>query len=517
MPYQIQPNQPYERLSDMVDKLNREMYVVFAEFWKPLPPALTTRRIRKTTRKPMGSLESSRQRLAPYDDATINSSAKRDRAHRYNKECEDRDARESAPCETNEPDYTFEDAEAGPKTITIAEANAMDAMDKEQTEQRSKRRSSRSQNNKKFRYEPHAMGQGPKESSAYKVTEATTDTRNHLIVDTGASHVLFREQDSRILSHIQMSAPDTTPYAMLRAANGAPLHSIGRGMFTIKTVTVVAHIFRDEDLVTNLLGIAPFADRGCTALFTSSKFSLYHLDKIPILTGERHSHNLWRIQIQAQPDAVINPPALADRQVLLLHHTAHPDADHVRFIHACLGSPTPTTFLNAVAKGYITGDKQFPRLTTTMVRKHMPNSEASARGHLRKSPTNQPHAQSDAVSALRRHHKAHLTHTEWKTTHWDTSLDPPFDPTKVPKSTTLHFDYTGAFPERCSSGTLYLMISTWGSYIHLEPLDNLKGSTTAKALTTTVQFYRDKKVLLTNYAWTTRQAQNYVTLPQHYN
>jgi hypothetical protein len=63
----------------------------------------------------------------------------------------------------------------------------------------------------------------------------------------------------------------------------------------------------------------------------------------------------------------------------------------------------------------------------------------------------------------------------------------------------------------------HLMISTWGSYIHLEPLDNLKGSTTAKALTTTVQFYRDKKVLLTNYAWTTRQAQNYVTLPQHYN
>jgi hypothetical protein len=192
MPYQIQPNQPYERLSDMVDKLNREMYVVFAEFWKPLPPELTARRIRSTTRKPMGPLESSRHLLAPYDKATINSSAKRDRAHRYNKECEDRDARESAPCETNEPDYTFEDAEAGPKTITIAEANAMDAMDKEQTEQRSKRRSSRSQNNKKFRYEPHAMGQGPKESSAYKVTEATTDTRNHLIVDTGASHVFVQ-------------------------------------------------------------------------------------------------------------------------------------------------------------------------------------------------------------------------------------------------------------------------------------------------------------------------------------
>jgi hypothetical protein len=65
------------------------------------------------------------------------------------------------------------------------------------------------------------------------------------------------------------------PFAILRAANGQILNSIGRGMLTIRTITIVAYIFRDKDLVHNLLGIAPFADLGCTAVFTAKQFRLY--------------------------------------------------------------------------------------------------------------------------------------------------------------------------------------------------------------------------------------------------
>jgi hypothetical protein len=66
----------------------------------------------------------------------------------------------------------------------------------------------------------------------------------------------------------------------------------------------------------------------------------------------------------------------------------------------------------------------------------------------------------------------------------------------LPRSTTLHLGYTGALPERCSSGTLYLMISTWGSYIHLDPLSSLKEPQPAEALTNTVTFLRAKGVTL---------------------
>jgi hypothetical protein len=186
-------------------------------------------------------------------------------------------------------------------------------------------------------------------------------------------------------------------------------------------------------------------------------------------------------------------------QVLLLHQTLQqPIAENVRFVHAALGSPPPTTFFCAVERGYINGPRQFPRLTTKVVRRYMPNSEATARGHLRKSPTAQPYAQSEAVSALCRHHKAAILQEAWRlrTASKLSKLDPKFDPTMVPKSTTLHFDYTGALPERCSSGTLYFMVSCWGSYIHLEPLHSLKGADTAQALEDTIDFYRSKGVRL---------------------
>ncbi len=133
---------------------------------------------------------------------------------------------------------------------------------------------------------------------------------------------------------------------------------------------------------------------------------------------------------------------------------------------------------------------------TKMVRRHMPDSEATARGHLDKTTTKQPHPLSQAVSARRR---AHLKATHRGKSEVKGTIPPPlapFDPTKVPRSTTLHLDYTGRLPRRGSNGTLYFLISCWGSYIHIEPLKNLQGNDTADAIERTVKFFRDQNVVL---------------------
>jgi hypothetical protein len=363
----------------------------------------------------------------------------------------------------------------------------------------SRRHSTRPQNNKRFRYEPEAMGQGPREASGMSATQHQRPWSKQIIVDTGASHILFREQDSSLLTNVQMSPPIARPFAILTAANGASLKSIGRGMLNLATITVVAYIFRDSELVHNLLGIAPFADLDCTATFSATQFQLHHLSKVPILLGERHARNLWRIHIPDAAKSAHTLPTYEPNQVLLLHHTSPADAEHVRFVHACLGSPPPTTFLRAVARGYINGPRQFPRLTTKMVRRNMPSSEATARGHLRKMPTGQPHSESDVVSALRRHHHASVIQALFKTHHKQLKFKSPipaFDPTSVHKSTKLHFDYTGPLPERCASGMLYFMVSCWGFYINIQPLTSLKGTQTAEALVKTVQFYRSHGIIL---------------------
>jgi hypothetical protein len=63
-----------------------------------------------------------------------------------------------------------------------------------------------------------------------------------------------------LLRNVVLSRPDKPPFAVFRAANGQILTAIGKGIFQVKHISVIAYIFRDDDLVHNLLGIAPFAD-----------------------------------------------------------------------------------------------------------------------------------------------------------------------------------------------------------------------------------------------------------------
>ncbi len=109
------------------------------------------------------------------------------------------------------------------------------------------------------------------------------------------------------------------PFALLKAANGALLQAIGRRMLQISTVTVIAYIFRNTDLVHNLLGIAPFADNGCTATFTSERFTLHHTGTKPILVGTRHAGNLWRIALSKHHYPSRSTTTVATGPVLLLH------------------------------------------------------------------------------------------------------------------------------------------------------------------------------------------------------
>jgi hypothetical protein len=160
----------------------------------------------------------------------------------------------------------------------------------------------------------------PATSDALSIVQTEPSSRT-FIVDTGASHVLFQERHVDLLTHVQFSAPPLAPFAILRAANGQELTAIGRGIFTIKHIAVVAYLFRNEDLVHNLLGMAPFADKGCTAVFTARNFRLYHQTTL-LITGKRHSANLWHVALAGGPTIGapnIFPEGPPTTQVLLLH------------------------------------------------------------------------------------------------------------------------------------------------------------------------------------------------------
>ena len=174
------------------------------------------------------------------------------------------------------------------------------------------------------------------------------------------------------------------------------------------------------------------------------------------------------------------------------HVAQHDNTSYVRFIHACMGYPAPSTFLRAVTQGFITAPNQFPRLTAKMVRKHLPNATAIAKGNLDQTPSSLPHAKSDAVSALRRHHtRATTAHVlkQARAAPKFSSME-PFSIANVPRSTALHLDYTGALPEACTSGTRFFQISCYGGYINIQPLVSIRAEHTTAALRRTVEFFR---------------------------
>ncbi len=77
-----------------------------------------------------------------------------------------------------------------------------------------------------------------------------------LLIQERLTHVLLlhvRQQHMNLLTNVQLSGFGQPPYAILRAANGQIFNAIGRSMLTIQTITIVAFIFRDGDLVHILL------------------------------------------------------------------------------------------------------------------------------------------------------------------------------------------------------------------------------------------------------------------------
>ncbi len=209
------------------------------------------------------------------------------------------------------------------------------------------------------------------------------------IADTGASHILFREADASILTQVTRCTRDK-PCATLKAANGALLRATGRGKLTIANIQVEAYIFQNEDFANNLLGMIPFSNLGCTAIFKPHWFGVYPpKNRTPIIVGTRTtSAGLWFVDLAQfastdscgvsdciPPPSPAHPGAYIEANAIALHD----NASYVKFVHASLGYPAPSTFLRAVTEGYITGPHQFSRLTPKMVRKFIPNAMPSYR------------------------------------------------------------------------------------------------------------------------------------------
>jgi hypothetical protein len=121
-----------------------------------------------------------------------------------------------------------------------------------------------------------------------------------MMIDSGASHILVRQEHAYILNNITMFGPNAEPVVHLQTAKKrSTLHAIGQGLLYIGNFHLRAYIFRNDELDTSLLGLNPLTAQGCKATFTHESFSLHHgPNSAPILSGYKHTtQNTWQVQI----------------------------------------------------------------------------------------------------------------------------------------------------------------------------------------------------------------------------
>ena len=119
----------------------------------------------------------------------------------------------------------------------------------------------------------------------------------------------------------------------------------------------------------------------------------------------------------------------------------------IRYLHACAGFPTKTTWIKAIRAGNFA---TWPHLTLKAVQKHFPESDETQQGHMRnikqairstkmkKEATEIITSEGSVITPLKKHHDIYVRIEEARE--------------------TIYTDQTGAFPTRARSGNRYIMI-----------------------------------------------------------
>ena len=141
-------------------------------------------------------------------------------------------------------------------------------------------------------------------------------------------------------------------------------------------------------LTNNLLSVAVLCDAGCTVTFSADDV-IVNKERAKVLEGWRDPINrLWRVPLTPTAHTPAksrnrnyynilqdnNPPQAANAM-----YDCATERQLVQFYHATCFSPTKSTWINAIKKGYFKG---WPGLSADLVQRHLGVEVATEKGHL---------------------------------------------------------------------------------------------------------------------------------------
>eukprot|EP00804_Cyclotella_cryptica_P018378 CCRYP_015482-RA/>CCRYP_015482-RA protein AED:0.41 eAED:0.39 QI:0/-1/0/1/-1/1/1/0/294 len=204
------------------------------------------------------------------------------------------------------------------------------------------------------------------------------NTDNYAIVDSGASDNYLTptanvKSKTTLHQPIQVTLPDKTT---LRSSHTCkmdlPLPPAAQQGYILPGM-------KNHSLIS----VTKLCNAGCQVIFGQDECNIIHNGTI-VMTGHKNKHNgLWYIPIkQAIHDTPYTIfPDTTKQHINSVYHTSTL-AETIQFIHQCLFSPTIDTLCKALDNDQLIG---FPPITSSQVRKYLPDSTATAKGHLRRT------------------------------------------------------------------------------------------------------------------------------------
>ena len=215
--------------------------------------------------------------------------------------------------------------------------------------------------------------------------------------------------------------------------NGQQIQSIGTTNIdwpTLPSTATKAHILPDLN-PHSLVSIGILCDHDCTATFNKHAVTI-HRHNQPILTGPHLPNGLWSLPLH---------PTNTQHQANTLF-TPQTQQKMVQWLHAAAFSPSTSTFIDAIQCNFFA---TWPGLTSDVVRRYLPQSDATVKGHLdqqRQRKRKQPISDKTPPTAI-----GTRSHTIYSAI-----VDP-----SAPTGRT-YSNLTGRFPVQSNRGANYILV-----------------------------------------------------------
>eukprot|EP00804_Cyclotella_cryptica_P004371 CCRYP_006794-RA/>CCRYP_006794-RA protein AED:0.43 eAED:0.30 QI:0/0/0/1/1/1/2/0/589 len=130
------------------------------------------------------------------------------------------------------------------------------------------------------------------------------------------------------------------------------------------------------------MSIKQLCDNGCHVPFTKQDCKVYRKAEL-MLVGKHHpATGLWVVPTNCHPISTKPPSAFASHAAHNAYQTTS-KAKLIQFLHQCTFSPPPSTWIKAINNNQFA---TWPGLTADAVRRYLPDSTATAKGHMKKTP-----------------------------------------------------------------------------------------------------------------------------------